>query len=294
MDVLRRLTSDNLSATLRGLLWVTVLAAPLAFYVCDATAQSYRYGWGGRRSTPPKFPDPNKLLDGRFVFARIMYERVRRERGGQGWWTDYPGSDINFMTRFEELTEAEVARDELGRPDHVVVRLTDDDLFDYPFVFMSDVGTVGFSQQEAESLRAYLLQGGFLWVDDFWGDWAWEHWAHEIGQALPSSEYPIFDVPPDHPIFHVLYDVKQVPQITSIQHWRRVGGANTSERGAESAQVNFRAIADHSDRIVVLMTHNTDIADGWERENEEWDFFDRFSADAYALAINIVLYAMTH
>jgi hypothetical protein len=294
MDVLRRPTSDKLSLPLLGLLWATVLAAPLAFGVSDAAAQSYRYGYGGRRRIPPKFPDPNKMLDGRFVFSRIMYERVRRESGGYGWSTDYPGADINFMTRFEELTEAEVARDELGKPDHVVVRLTDDELYDYPFVFMSDVGTVGFSATEAEKLGDYLLRGGFLWVDDFWGDWAWEQWESEIGKALPSDEYPIFDLTPDHPVFKVLYDVKQVPQITSIQHWRRVGGRSTSERGAESAEVHLRAIADHSGRIMVLMTHNTDIADGWERENEDWEFFDRFSADAYALAINIVLYAMTH
>jgi hypothetical protein len=294
MDGSQRRTSSRRRTPQLVLLWAVLLLAPLALDVRDAAAQSYRYGWGGRRRSPPKFPDPNKLLDGRFVFSRIMYESVRREQGGQGWWTDYPGGDINFMTRFEELTEAEVARDEFGRPDHVVVRLTDDELFDYPFIFMSDVGTAGFSAAEAEKLGDYLLRGGFLWVDDFWGNWAWEQWAGEIGKALPSDQYPIFDLTPDHQIFKVLYDVKKVPQITSIQHWRRVGGRSTSERGAESAEVHFRAIADHSGRIMVLMTHNTDIADGWERENEDWEFFDRFSADAYALAINIVLYAMTH
>ena len=279
----------RLSLTLLG---VAALLAPLTVDIQNADAQ--RWGWNGRRRTPPKFPEPGKLLDGRFVFARMMYDRVRRERGGQGWWTDYPGADINFMSRFEEYTEAQVARDERGAPDHVVVRLTDDELFDYPFIFASDVGTVGFSAEEAANLRQYLLHGGFLWVDDFWGDWAWEHWAYEIGKALPPNEYPIVDVPLSHPIFRVLYDVKKVPQITSIQYWRRDGGRSTSERGAESAVVNFRAITDHNGRVMVLMSHNTDIADGWERENEDWEFFDRFSADAYALAINIVLYAMMH
>ncbi len=279
----------RLSLTLLG---VAALLAPLTVDIQNADAQSW--GWNGRRRTPPKFPEPGKLLDGRFVFARMMYDRVRRERGGQGWWTDYPGADINFMSRFEEYTEAEIARDERGAPDHVVVKLTDDELFDYPFIFASDVGTLGFSAEEAANLRQYLLHGGFLWVDDFWGDWAWEHWAYEIGKALPSNEYPIVDVPLSHPIFRVLYDVKKVPQITSIQHWRRDGGRTTSERGAESAIVNFRAITDHNGRVMVLMSHNTDIADGWERENEDWEFFDRVSADAYALAINIVLYAMMH
>ena len=294
MDGSQRRTSRKRRTPQLALLWAVLMAGPAAVVVTPAHAQSYRYGRRGRSRIPPKFPDPNQLLDGRFVFSRIMYESVRYENGGRGWHTDYPDGDINFMTRFEELTEAEVARDESGRPDHVVVRLTDDELYDYPFIFMSDVGTVGFSAEEAERLGDYLLRGGFLWVDDFWGDWAWEQWAGEIGKALPSDQYPIFDLTPDHPVFKVLYDVKQVPQITSIQYWRRSGGRSTSERGAESAVVHFRAIADHSGRIMVLMTHNTDIADGWERENEEWEFFDRFSADAYALAINIVLYAMTH
>ena len=292
MYVSKRIASSRLGTPLAVLVWGAVLLAPLTLDIPRAAAQSYRYGWGGRR-TAPKFPDPNKLLDGRFVFSRIMYERVRRERYGQGWYTDYPGSDINFMSRLEEFTEIEVARDERGRPDHVVVRLTDDELFDYPFIFMSDVGTAGFSTEEADNLRAYLLRGGFLWADDFWGDWAWEHWSNEIDKVLPSAEYPIFDVPPDHPIFRMLYDVKEVPQIPSIQYWRRSGGY-TSERGTESAEPHLRAIADHYGRIMVLMSHNTDIVDGWERENEEWEFFYRFSSDAYALAINIVLYAMTH
>ncbi len=135
MDVSKRIASNRLGTPLAVLLWGAVLLAPLTLDIPRAAAQSYRYGWGGRR-TPPRFPDPNKLLDGRFVFSRIMYERVRRELYGQGWYTDYPGSDINFMSRLEEFTEVEVARDERGRPDHVVVSLTDDELFDYPFIFM--------------------------------------------------------------------------------------------------------------------------------------------------------------
>jgi hypothetical protein len=258
-----------------------------------AEAQN-RWGWGGRRDRTPKFPDPNAVLDGRFVFARIYYERVRREYLGQGWFTDYPGSDINFMSRFEEFTEVEIRRDERGRPDHVVVQLTGDDLFDYPFVFMSDVGTVGFSPPEVENLRNYLLRGGFLWVDDFWGELAWQQWTEQISLVLPPGDYPIFDIPLDHQIFRVLYDVKHVPQIPSIQYWRTWGGLRTSERGAESAEPHLRGITDENGRLMVVMSHNTDIADGWERENEEWEYFYQFSSDAYALAINIILYAMTH
>ena len=131
-------------------------------------------------------------------------------------------------------------------------------------------------------------------MDDFWGDWAWSSWAHEIEKVLPRSEYPIIDIPPGHLIFSALYNVHDVPQIPSIQFWRRSGRRGTSERGSESAVPHLRGIRDEVGRIMVLMTHNTDIADGWEREGEDDQFFFEFSPKAYALGINIILYALTH
>ena len=91
-----------------------------------------------------------------------------------------------------------------------------------------------------------------------------------------------------------MFEVLEIPQIPSIQHWRRSGGATTSERGLRSDDVHLRAITDSHDRILVLMSHNTDIADGWEREGEDYEFFYRFSVDAYELGINIVVHAMSH
>lgn len=246
------------------------------------------------RRVPPRFPDAETPRDGRFVFARAMYRSVRREWLGHGWNTDYPDSDRNFMNRLEEFTYAGVSRQPDGDPNHVVIRLTDPELFDYPFLFMSDVGTVGFDELEAERLREYLLKGGFLYVDDFWGDHAWEHWRQEIGRVLPPSRYPIVEISRIHPILRTFYNVPRVPQVPSIQFWRQAGGHQTSERGRESDEPNFRGILDEDGRLMVLMTHNTDIADGWEREMEEYEFFDSFSAKSYSLGINIVVYALSH
>ena len=92
----------------------------------------------------------------------------------------------------------------------------------------------------------------------------------------------------------MVYTVNEIPQIPSIQHWRRSGGSTTSERGYRSDQVHFRGIADSDGRLMVLMSHNTDIADGWEREGEDYDFFTKFSINAYAVGINTVVHAMTH
>lgn len=223
-----------------------------------------------------------------------MYDSVREERLGHGWNTDYPRSDINFMTRFSELTNAQINLEKDGEPNHVVVTLMDDELFNYPFIFMSDVGTVGLTAYEAERLRLYLLSGGFLYVDDFWGESAWNHWSREIGKVLPPDQYPIEDVSLDDPIFRVFFDVREVPQIPSIQYWRWSGGAGTSERGDESAEPHFRGIRNDRGQLMVVMTHNTDIADGWEREADDSEFFHLFSLDAYPVGINIVLYSMTH
>src|SRR5207249_1817471 len=121
------------------------------------------------------------------------------------------------------------------------------------------------SPEEARRLREYLLKGGFLWVDDFWGTPAWQQWSHEILKALP--EFEIFDIPAEHAIRHTLFQIDKVPQVTNINFWRRTGG-QTSERGPDSPHANFRAIADARGRIMVVMTHNTDIGDSWEREGE--------------------------
>jgi hypothetical protein len=158
---------------------------------------------------------------------------------------------------------------------------------------MEDVGTISLSDEEASRLREYLLKGGFLWVDDFWGDWAWAQWTEEIGRVLPAGEYPIRPVPMDHPVYRSFFQVDTLPQIPSIAHWRRSGGG-TSERGAESAVPQMYAISDSNDRIMVLMTHNTDISDAWEREGEDPRFFYLFSPNGYAVGINVVMYALTH
>jgi hypothetical protein len=110
--------------------------------------------------------------------------------------------------------------------------------------------------------------------------------------VFPPSEFPIEDVPVSDPIFRSQFVVETMPQIPSIVYWR--GSGDTSEQGADSAVPVFRAIRDHHGRIMIAMTHNTDIADAWEREGEDPDFFYRFSPKGYALGINVLLHALTH
>jgi hypothetical protein len=273
------------SRVARACLWLVFAIAGAAY----AQGQwRFREGRYPARFAPPAMPDAE------FTFCRIMYERTRFEPMGMGWTTDYPYAEVNLMTRLSELTKTSISRDSSGQPNHWVVRLTDDALFNCPFTMASDAGTIGLSPPEQDRLRQYLLKGGFLWVDDFWGTEAWEHWKSEIARVLPPAEYPIQDVPPGDPIFKSQFNVTAMPQITNIQFWRAVGGSSTSERGSDSADTHFRVIRDARGRIMVVMTHNTDIADSWEREGEDAAFFRQFSPAGYAFGINVLLHAMTH
>ena len=251
-----------------------------------------RYGGSRRSRMPPRFR-PADHRDNGFTFCRLMFTSVRRERAGRGWRTDYPAADVNFMIRLSELTSTKVDLTDGGNPNHWVVEITDPELFSCPFVMTSDVGTMGLSGEEVERLRDYFVKGGFLWVDDFWGTPAWNQWSSEIGRVLPPSVYPIIDLPLDHPLFKALYNIWKVPQIANIGFWRR-GGGGTSERGLDSTEAHFRAITDEHGRIMVAMTHNTDIQDAWEREGEDPRFFEEFAPDGYSLGVNVLLHAMSH
>jgi hypothetical protein len=265
-------------------------AAALTLLAAAAYGQGYRFREG---SLPARYAPP-QMPDGSFVVCRLAYRSVRVEPMGIGWQTDYPYAEINLTTRLSELTKTRVSRDHEGHPNHFVVRLTDDALFNCPLTVASDVGSLGFRPEEIDRLRAYLLKGGFLWVDDFWGTLAWRQWSGEIAKVLDPATYPIVDVPISDPMLKSMFEVTRVPQITNIQFWRGVDGQSTSERGSDSVDVHLRAIRDTHGRIMVLMTHNTDVADSWEREGEDPAFFYQFSPNGYALGIDVLLHAMTH
>ena len=273
----------------------TLLAA-LALIAVAATAAAQIWV-GGYGRTPPRFPTATTFSGG-FNFCRVMFTSTHREK--QGWGTDYPGADINFSIRVSELTTIDVkmiddAGSEAPEPDAVVVRLTDEALFNCPFIFMEDAGTARFSATEAERLQSYLLKGGFLLVADYHGEYGREQFDYEIGRVLPSSRYPIVTLTPpnDHALWKAMFPVTQLPQMASIATWRRTG--NIIERwNFNGDPPSARAIADEQGRLMVVMIHNTDLPDPWEREGEDKDYFYRFSPDAYAVGINILIYAMTH
>ncbi len=290
---------------------LVLLLAVLAITATTATlAQRGRRGYGGgggyddRRGVPSWQLDKEFSQDA-FTFVRIQYSSGyggrdygggygRRGRGGFGygrgggsWATDWPDSDLNFSYRLHQLTSMEV------NPDGIILELTDPELVNYPFIYMLECGSLLFSDEEVEALRRYLLNGGFLMVDDFWGEAEWFNFYREIKRVFPDREPVELEI--DHPIFHTVFDLKEKPQIPSINV--AVAGQPygiTWER-PDAKEVHFKALYDDKGRMMAIICHNTDLGDGWEREGEdEWYFHEFSEKKAYPLGINIVVYAMTH
>ena len=264
-------------------LLVWVLAA-LALSPADAEAQRVRRS---RYVTPPQgLPD----VPGEFTFCRLAYTSVRRDGSGNGWDTDYPEGERNLLLRIVELTRVRASSWSHGEPGYAVIRATDPELFRSPFIMATDVGELGFRPEEMEPLREYFARGGFFWADDFWGSVGWQHFSEEIRRLLP--DHKLVQLTIEDPLFSTLYVIPEIPQIPSINSWRSSGGA-TSELGADSAIPAVWAVLDEKDRMVILITHNTDISDGWEREAYDDRYFIDFSPRAYAMAVNVLMWAMS-
>lgn len=230
-------------------------------------------------------------FDGAFNFCRVVFRQAVNGDGGN-WSVDYPRADQNLSIRLSELTKTPISLTSRGEPNHLLLRLTDPELFRCPFIMMTEVGSIYLDERETSQLRDYLLKGGFLWVDDFWGEYAWAIWDSQIRKVLPSGTYPYQDLPLDHPIFHQVFTVSRVPQIPSIGAWMSLRGG-TSER-VDSKVPHVRAITDDRGRIMVLISHNTDFGDSFEEEATNHEYFLEFSVQGYAFGINALVHAMTH
>jgi hypothetical protein len=235
-----------------------------------------------------------------FTFARIIRDRDPEASPTAGnWITDFPDSDLNFSFRLQQMTSMKVD------PDGRTIRLTDPDLFNYPWIYTVEPGGLLLRDEEVPVLRKYLLNGGVLMVDDFWGQWQWETFAAQMKRVFPNRDF--VELPMDHPIFHCVFDIK-VPKNklqTPASHWAIIRHSTdytweTDHRYKDGSpedcrDVHVRALLDDKGRIMVIATHDTDNGDAWEREGENDWFFHEFSEKrGYPLGINIIFYLMTH
>ncbi|TWT75391.1 DUF4159 domain-containing protein [Allorhodopirellula solitaria] len=274
-----------------------LLGLTTVIVLCSGVAMAQRGWWRDGPSTDrngvPDWEIDEEFPSDMFTFVRIKYDSYGgRGRRGGSWRTDHRDSDLNFSLRLQQLTTLKV------NPEPIVLELTDEELFDYPFIYIIEPGSLVFSEAEVNALRRYCLNGGFLMVDDFWGDSQYENLRWELQRVFPDRTPK--EVPLSHEIFHNVYDLKEKPQVPAINSARRGynGSIGTFERtrdGSDTSTPHYRAIYDDADRIMVFICHNTDLGDGWEREGEDQWYFEEFSVKkAYPMGINIVTYAMTH
>lgn len=252
--------------------------------------------------TPIADANSTNRSDG-FTFVRIKYESsggfgeswYRHEgRDWERWETDFPRAEKNLLFRLDQLTSLQV------NPEPIVLRLTDDELLDYPFIFMSDVGWQVLSDEEVSALSRYLDRGGFLWVDDFWGWAEWENLRTNLSRLEPEWKWK--PIAADHKILSAVYPLEECPQIPARIFYEQTGlhydppQVHRPPSGGYAAmtEVHFLGLFNKAGRLGAVATHNTDIADGWEREGESRDFFMTFSIKSYAMTINIITYALTH
>lgn len=254
-------------------------------FVADSLAQS----WFRRNRGPvdleehrgvAKWENDPRFPDDTFRFVRLRPEDHRR------WDTDYPDSDLNFSYRLQQMTAIRV------HPDPLVVSILDPEMKKHPFLYTIETGSLDLLDEEAKVLREHLLNGGFLMIDDFWGEYEWENTEYQMKKVFP--DLPIQELELDHPIFSTVFPLKVKPQVPSIEYAMR--GRYTGifyEKGGEGA--HYRGIFDAKGRLMVIICQNTDLGDGWEREGEDPYYFTEFSEKlAYPMGINIVVYSMTH
>jgi len=235
------------------------------------------------RYHPTSLPATTKPT-GEFRFVRIIYPSPHSPYNqwfGGAWRVDYPEADENLTEGIYDWASSNLR---LSRP--VQIRPTDQRLFDYPFAYIVEPGHMELTDTDAAALREWLMRGGFLMLDDFHGEYEWQHAREQIRKVLP--EYEIKDLPLTHPIFHSYFDVDQVVQVPGVA--ALIHGV-TYEKGGVTP--HYMGVENKDGRLIVFMTRNCDLGDAWEWINDP-RYPARFGVMAYKIGMNVIVYAMSH
>ncbi len=234
---------------------------------------------------PPSFDIPEPADGGEpaeFVFARLIYTdfyagQMLAERP---WQIDSPAAERHFLQGLRRLSNID------ARSKEEYVSPLEDNVFDYPWMYGVEPGHWDLTIEEAERLREYLLRGGFLMLDDFHGSVEWENFMRGMRLIFPNR--PVVDLSPDDPVFHVLYDDEPGEQIPGLQ---ALYSRRTYEQ--DGVEPKWRGVYDDEGRLMVMINWNMDLGDAWEHADMP-DYPERYTAMAYRMGINYVIYAMTH
>ncbi len=216
---------------------------------------------------------------GEFTFARLRYDSY----GWEGWTTDYPKADEQFIFGLRGWVRSLMEISD----DPIAVSINQKDLSRYPFIYAVEPGHMVLSNEDAANLREYLLRGGFLMLDDFWGESEWENVSEQMRKVFP--EYPIHEISLNHPIFHCYFDIDEVLQVPNFHNY--VFRGRTHEKGGIVPQ--YLGVLDENDRVLVFIARNADNGDAWEWIDDP-RYPLKYGLGAYKLGMNLIVYAMTH
>ena len=270
-------------------------------YLCGAVAALLAVATAGLaqrgRFRAPAEDDDNFgfAKDSEFHFLRVEYTDLFRRgfgfrsRGGEayGWWSqDWPDADNHFSLGIQRLT-----RINLGDPRHM--RLTDERIFDYPWIYATQTGYWNLSRAETDRLRDYLLRGGFLVVDDMWGQEELDFFSETMARALPNR--PITELAETDQVMHVLYDIRDQDRtfIPGSRHLRRGPGGTVQIAQPPGTSPAWFAMHDDKDHMIVAVNYDTDVADAWEFADVPY-YPEKMTTLAYRYGINYIIYSMTH
>ena len=219
-----------------------------------------------------------------FYFSRVAYTGYGRGFYGRrgSWATDYPKADQIFLSFIDRL----LANLDAYEQEHPV-RLDDPQLRRFPYLYALEVGYMALTEPEISGLRSYLLAGGFLVIDDFWGSYQWANFEYQMQLVLPG--YPIVDLTLEHPIFTTFYEIEEIIQVPNVGNG--INGGQTHERDGIVPMV--KGIYDENGRLMVFINFNTDLGDAWEWADHPY-YPLRYSTYAYEMGVNSIVYAMSH
>jgi len=217
---------------------------------------------------------------GEFTFTRVAYPSGYYR---QSWTTDWPKADEQFILGLRGW-----ARSRLDiSNDPTTVKIEDPQIFTYPFLYIVEPGYMDINEKEAIILREYLARGGFLMLDDFWGEREWSNVVEQMRMILPDT--PMQELPLTHPVFHCYFDIEEVVQVPNYHNY--VYRHQTSEK--DGIVPHYHALLDESGRILVFIARNADNGDAWEWI-EQPDYPLKYGLAAYRLGMNLIVYSMTH
>ena len=220
-------------------------------------------------------------------FVRIKYHFITegtelpQEIPGEPWWIDGPAAEQNLSRRVKTATAIQVE-------DPIVLPLDDPRLFQYPWIYFVEPGVLKLHAGDVPILREFLLRGGTAMFDDFHGPIEWDNFANEMKRVFPNRE--IVEVPKDHPVFSAFYKIDAYPQVAGLGSFLQ---GRTWEKGGFVP--HLRTILDDDGRPMVFINFNTDMGDGWEWSNaEEFPGYIKYTTMAYQMAMNEIVYSLTH